>query len=63
MKVAPTDNRLLDPKTALLMKQRIVLASCKKFLEQLKGKGIGLTFAERTACNLLLDSIERLDNS
>ena len=47
----------------LITKQRIVIASCKKFLEQMKDKGIGLTFSERTACNLLLDSIERLDNT
>ena len=60
----PVQNSLtVDPTARLIMRQRLVLSSCKKFLEQLKDKGMGLTFSERIACNLLLDSIERLDNS
>lgn len=59
----PPSSHIVDQKLTLMLKQRMVLMSCKKFLEQIKEKGIGLTFAERTACNLLLDCIERLDNS
>jgi len=60
--VIPPSRPEVDLNAVLVMKQRMVLSSCKKFLEQIRNKGIGLTFAERTACNLLLDSIERLDN-
>lgn len=53
-------NPIISSDLELVIKQRLVLLSCKKFIEQLKEKGLGLTFAERTACNLILDSIERL---
>lgn len=54
------DAILISEVELLAIRQRRVILTCKQFLEQLKNKGIVLTFTERTACNLILESIERL---
>lgn len=42
-------------------RQKMTLLACKQFLEQLQEKGISLSFTERTAVGLLLESIKRFE--
>lgn len=41
--------------------QKRTLLACKQFLEQLREKGLTLSFTERTAASLLLESIKRFE--
>lgn len=63
-----TENRDIDElKTELAAlrevakEQKRTLLACKQFLEQLREKGLTLSFTERTATGLLLESIKRFE--